>query len=82
MSNQVNNIPIRQDEMLLYIYQNGIENVEMTPRQIGHNDHIYQRVWKLEVKGLINAKRIKGFPTKYSLTKLGEEYVEKNLLNF
>lgn len=80
MNNQVNNIPIRQNEMLLYIYQNGIENVEMTPRQIGHNDHVYQRVWKLEGKGLIKTKRVKGFPSKYSLTKLGEEYVEQNLL--
>lgn len=80
MKNYVENIPIRQHEMLLYIYQNGIDLVEMTPRQINHNEHIYDRVWKLEKKGLLIARRIKGLPTLYSLTKLGEEYVEKNLL--
>jgi predicted transcriptional regulator len=68
----------RMKDIIIYIYENGVEEVVATPRLVKQSDELYQRVWKLEDKGILTVKRNKGMESTYSLTDFGIKLVENN----
>ena len=70
----------RQKEILLYIYNNGMTDVVVTPRIMRQNDNLYQRIWKLEVLNLITVKRRIGMTSLNSLTTEGINLIRNNFI--
>jgi hypothetical protein len=70
----------RQKEILLYIYNNGMTDVIVTPRIMRQNDNLYQRIWKLEVLNLITVKRRIGMSSLNSLTNEGINLIRNNFI--
>ena len=70
----------RQKEILLYIYNNGMTDVVVTPRIMRQNDNLYQRIWKLEVLNLITVKRRIGMSSLNSLTNEGINLIQNNFI--
>jgi hypothetical protein len=70
----------RQKEILLYIYNNGMTDVIVTPRIMRQNDNLYQRIWKLEVANLITVKRRIGMSSLNSLTNEGINFIRNNFI--
>ena len=68
----------RMKDIIIYIYENGVEEVVATPRLVKQSDELYQRVWKLEDKGILTVKRNKGMESTYSLTDYGIKLVKNN----
>ncbi len=70
----------RQKEILLYIYNNGMTDVIVTPRIMRQNDNLYQRIWKLEVLNFITVKRRIGMSSLNSLTNEGINLIRNNFI--
>jgi hypothetical protein len=70
----------RQKEILLYIHNNGMTDVVVTPRIMRQNDNLYQRIWKLEVLNLITVKRRIGMSSLNSLTNEGINLIRNNFI--
>jgi len=70
----------KQKEILLYIHNNGMTDVIVTPRIMQQNDNLYQRIWKLEVLNLITVKRRIGMSSLNSLTNEGINLIRNNYI--